>query len=86
MSVTLRDARRSAEDQRWIQAVYPEYLDELSAAMHTGTGHVAVGGWHPFAFVLRRERAGHTTRWLAVKTCGRSSIELRKTGVILTTG
>ena len=46
MSVTLRDARRSDDDQRWIQAVYPEYLEELSAAMHSGTGVFPVLGEH----------------------------------------
>jgi len=46
MSVTLRDARRSDDDQRWIQAVYPEYLQELSAAMHSGTGVFPVLGEH----------------------------------------
>jgi hypothetical protein len=34
MSVSLRDARRSDDDQRWIQAVYPEYLDELGSVSH----------------------------------------------------
>jgi predicted acetyltransferase len=46
MSVTLRDARRSEEDQRWIQAVYPEYLDELSRSMHSNTGVFPVLGEH----------------------------------------
>ncbi len=46
MSVTLRDARRSDEDQRWIQAVYPEYLDELADSMHASTGVFPVLGEH----------------------------------------
>lgn len=47
MSVSLRDARRSDEDQRWIQAVYPEYLDELGAVSHThDTGIFPVYGEH----------------------------------------
>ncbi|MEI8299155.1 MAG: GNAT family N-acetyltransferase [Pseudomonadota bacterium] len=46
MSVTLRDARRSDEDQRWIQAVYPEYLEELTDVMHLGTGVFPVLGEH----------------------------------------
>ena len=46
MSVTLRDAKRSLEDQRWIQAVYPEYLDELAEASRSGTGQFPVLGEH----------------------------------------
>jgi predicted acetyltransferase len=46
MSVTLRDAKRSDEDQRWIQAVYPEYLEELAAVTHLGTGVFPVLGEH----------------------------------------
>jgi predicted acetyltransferase len=46
MSVTLRDARRSDDDQRWIQAVYPEYLEELSKSMHSNTGVFPVLGEH----------------------------------------
>ena len=32
MSVTLRDARNSADDRDWIRAVYRDYLSELSAS------------------------------------------------------
>ncbi len=46
MSVTVRDAKRSDEDQRWIQAVYPEYLEELSTVIHSGTGVFPVLGEH----------------------------------------
>ena len=46
MSVTLRDAKRSDEDQRWIQSVYPEYLDELAEVSHSGTGVFPVYGEH----------------------------------------
>jgi predicted acetyltransferase len=46
MSVTLRDAKGSAEDQRWIQAVYPEYLEELSEVSHSGTGVFPITGEH----------------------------------------
>jgi predicted acetyltransferase len=47
MTVSLRDARRSADDQRWIQAVYPEYLDELGAVSHANdTGIFPISGEH----------------------------------------
>jgi len=47
MAVSLRDAKRSDDDQRWIQAVYPEYLDELGAASQfSGTGVFPVYGEH----------------------------------------
>lgn len=46
MSVSLRDAKASAEDRRWIQAVYPEYLEELSRLTHSGTGVFPVYGEH----------------------------------------
>ena len=46
MSVTLRDAKRSEEDQLWIQSVYPEYLDELAELSHSGTGVFPVFGEH----------------------------------------
>ena len=46
MSVTLRDAKRSDEDQLWIQSVYPEYLDELAEVSHSGTGVFPVLGEH----------------------------------------
>jgi len=46
MSVTLRDAKRSDEDQLWIKSVYPEYLDELAEVSHSGTGVFPVLGEH----------------------------------------
>ena len=46
MSVTLRDAKRSDDDQRWIQSVYPEYLEDLATATHMGTGAFPVFGEH----------------------------------------
>ena len=46
MSVTLRDAKRSEEDQLWIQSIYPEYLDELAEVSHSGTGVFPVLGEH----------------------------------------
>jgi predicted acetyltransferase len=46
MSVTLRDAKRSNEDQLWIQSAYPEYLDELAKVSHSGTGAFPVLGEH----------------------------------------
>lgn len=35
MAVSIRDARRSREDRRWIERAYREYLDDLAAG---GTG------------------------------------------------
>jgi predicted acetyltransferase len=46
MSVSLRDAKRSPEDQLWIQNVYPEYLDELAEVSRSGTGVFPVYGEH----------------------------------------
>ncbi|MBS0372965.1 MAG: GNAT family N-acetyltransferase [Proteobacteria bacterium] len=46
MSVTLRDAKRSEEDQLWIKNVYPEYLDELAEVSRAGTGVFPVYGEH----------------------------------------
>ena len=46
MTVTLRDAKGSNTDQRWIQAVYPEYLAELSEVSHSGTGVFPITGEH----------------------------------------
>jgi predicted acetyltransferase len=47
MTVALRDARRSLDDQRFIGGLYPEYLDELAAASHSlGTGAFPVYGEH----------------------------------------
>ena len=46
MSVTLRDAKRSDEDQLWIKSVYPEYLDELAEVSRSGTGVFPVFGEH----------------------------------------
>lgn len=37
MPVSLRDARHSPEGRRWIEGVFPEYLDSLTAvSMNTG--------------------------------------------------
>ena len=46
MSVTLRDARTLAEDRGWIQAVYPEYIEELAEVSHSGTGVFPITGEH----------------------------------------
>jgi predicted acetyltransferase len=46
MSVTLRDAKRSDDDQLWIKSVYPEYLDELAEVSRSGTGVFPVLGEH----------------------------------------
>jgi predicted acetyltransferase len=46
MSVTLRDAKRSPEDQSWIQAAYPAYLEELASVTHSGTGVFPIFGEH----------------------------------------
>ncbi|MBK7252115.1 MAG: GNAT family N-acetyltransferase [Gammaproteobacteria bacterium] len=35
MSVSVRDARRSKADQRWVESVYRDYLDDL-APLNTG--------------------------------------------------
>jgi predicted acetyltransferase len=35
MSVSIRDARQSAEDRQWIRGVYPAYLEDLSM-LNTG--------------------------------------------------
>jgi predicted acetyltransferase len=46
MTVSLRDAKGSADDRRWIHGVYPEYLEELARATHAGTGVFPVFGEH----------------------------------------
>ncbi|MCZ8133274.1 MAG: GNAT family N-acetyltransferase [Steroidobacteraceae bacterium] len=46
MTVSLRDARASADDRRWIQATYPEYLEELAEISHSGTGVFPIFGEH----------------------------------------
>jgi predicted acetyltransferase len=46
MSVTLRDIKASPDDRRWVQSVYPEYLRELSALVHAGTGTFPILGEH----------------------------------------
>ncbi len=46
MSVTLRDARALAEDRGWIQAVYPEYIEELAEVSRSGTGVFPITGEH----------------------------------------
>jgi predicted acetyltransferase len=46
MSVSLRDAKGSAADRQWIQAAFPEYLQELARVSATGTGVFPVLGEH----------------------------------------
>ena len=46
MAVSLRDANRASEDQRWIQHVYPEYIDELSDLTASSTGVFPLYGEH----------------------------------------
>lgn len=46
MSVTLRDARTSADDRNWIQSAYPEYLEELAEVSTSGTGVFPITGEH----------------------------------------
>jgi len=46
MTVTLRDARRSDEDQNWIQSVYPEYIEELADISHSATSRFPLNGQH----------------------------------------
>jgi predicted acetyltransferase len=46
VSVTLRDANGSEEDRRWIQAVFPEYIEELSRVSHANTGVFPIVGEH----------------------------------------
>ena len=46
MSVTLRDARALAEDRRWVQLVYPEYIEELAEVSRSGTGVFPITGEH----------------------------------------
>jgi predicted acetyltransferase len=46
MSVTLRDAKGSATDRDWVQAVYPEYIEELAEVSHHGTGVFPMLGEH----------------------------------------
>ncbi|MGH8187431.1 MAG: hypothetical protein ACREUC_12795, partial [Steroidobacteraceae bacterium] len=37
MAVSIRDAKNSSQDRTWIQAQYPEYLEDLSQlSMNTG--------------------------------------------------
>jgi len=73
MAVSIRDARRSSEDRKWIERVYREYLDDLGAG---GTGafptltltgqasHDLLGGWFrderliPFVILHGKEPAG----------------------------
>ena len=73
MSVTLRDARNSADDREWIRAVYRDYLSELSASKSgifpaLGEWNVREGeflaGWfndssaHPFVILNDGQRVG----------------------------
>jgi predicted acetyltransferase len=44
MSISLRDALAAADDRRWIQSVYPEYLEELAEVTHAGTGAFPIYG------------------------------------------
>ena len=37
MTVSVRDARDTESDRRWIQSVYRDYLDDLAPAAGTGT-------------------------------------------------
>jgi predicted acetyltransferase len=46
VTVSIRDAKASADDRRWIAVVYPEFLDELSEATREGTGVFPVTGEH----------------------------------------
>ena len=46
MTVTLRDAGRSDEDQTWIQSAYPEYLEELAEVSHAATSKFPIHGEH----------------------------------------
>jgi predicted acetyltransferase len=46
VSVTLRDAKGSEEDRRWIQAVFPEYLEELAKVSQPNTGVFPIVGEH----------------------------------------
>ena len=73
MTVTLRDARDSADDRAWIRAAYRDYLSELSAS-RSGIFPVSaewrsrddefLAGWfrdpaaHPFVILADGTRAG----------------------------
>jgi predicted acetyltransferase len=46
MTVSLRDAKGAPDDRQWIQAVYPEYLEELAQVSQIGTGVFPVYGEH----------------------------------------
>ncbi len=46
MTVSIRDAKPAAEDRGWIQAIYPEYLEELARVTHAGTGVFPIFGEH----------------------------------------
>jgi len=46
MTVSLRDAKSALDDRRWIQGVYPEYLEELAQVSQIGTGVFPVYGEH----------------------------------------
>jgi predicted acetyltransferase len=46
MAVCLRDAHHAPEDQRWIQGVYPEYIEELTDLSAGNTGVFPLYGEH----------------------------------------
>jgi predicted acetyltransferase len=46
MGVSLRDAKAAPADRNWIQAVYPEYVQELAEVSHRGTGVFPIYGEH----------------------------------------
>lgn len=56
--ITIRDAQNSAQDRTWIQAQYPEYLEDLSQlSMNTGM--------FPAAGEFGERQAEHMARWFA---------------------
>jgi predicted acetyltransferase len=46
MAVCLRDAHHAPDDQRWIQNVYPEYIEELTDLSASNTGVFPLFGEH----------------------------------------
>lgn len=58
MPISIRDAQNSAQDRIWIQAQYPEYLEDLSQlSMNTGI--------FPAAGEFGERQAEHMARWFA---------------------
>jgi len=56
--ISIRDAQNSAQDRTWIQAQYPEYLEDLSQlSMNTGM--------FPAAGEFGERQAEHMARWFA---------------------